>query len=77
MGVNISAPQPRPKRHWTAVLQINHGDQRLTTAKRHHELLLAHLHPDDFIGEPHGYQLAVDELNAAYDQACRELGNPG
>ncbi len=33
------------------------------------------LNPEDYLDEV-GYLTAVNELQTAYDQACRELGNP-
>lgn len=51
-------------------------DLRLTKAKRHFELLTAELRPDEYPDQPN-YMAARQRLITAYDQACRELGNPG
>lgn len=63
---------PRP---WPEVLDMPAGERRLTTAERHFREKLDQLDSEDYLDEV-GYLTAVNELQTAYDQACRELGNP-
>lgn len=63
---------PRP---WAEVLDMPAGERRLTTAEHNFREKLDQLDPEDYLDEV-GYLTAVNELQTAYDQACRELGNP-
>ena len=74
--VSVGIPGIFGQEHWTEVLEMPKDDLRLTKAERHYRTLSAHLDRRDYPDEP-SYMQAVERLRTAYDQACRELGNPG
>lgn len=64
-------------RHWAVVLEMpDQADLRLSTAEAQYRTLQAQLDPTDYPSD-HEYLIAKQDLANAYDQACRELGNPG
>ena len=61
---------------WATVLEMPDTDLRLTTAERNYRRRLDETKPEDYLDSA-SFMSARQELHAAYDQACRELGNPG
>jgi len=70
MSVNLQAAG------WAAVLGMQEDDLRLTTAHSNYRKLLDATKPEDYL-DGASYLAARQVLHTAYDQACRELGNPG
>jgi hypothetical protein len=63
--------------HWAVVLEMpDHADLRLTVAETQYNRLMSKLDRRDYLDDI-GYAIAIQDLRTAYDQACRELGNPG
>lgn len=61
---------------WAGVLEMPMNDLRLTTAYSNYRRLLDATKPEDYL-DGASYHAARQVLHTAYDQACRELGNPG
>jgi hypothetical protein len=55
---------------------MQEDDLRLTTAHSNYRRLLDATKPEDYL-DGASYLAARQVLHTAYDQACRELGNPG
>ena len=64
------------ERNWPSVLEMPDDDLRMTTARRNYSRLLEATRPEDYL-DGASYLAARKVLHTAYDQACRELGNPG
>ena len=64
------------QRNWPSVLEMPEDDLRLTVAKINYTRLLLETRPEDYLDSA-SFLAARQALHAAYDQACRELGNPG
>lgn len=61
-------------RPWRVVLGVEPTDSRLSAATEGWKKIQKHYHPDKYQGEE---SPEFREGKNAYDQACRELGNPG
>lgn len=70
----LPPPSSGRERGWREVLGIPESDARLTTADEAWKKLRSKYHPDKNGGAE---MPEFIEAKAAYDQACRELGNPG